>query len=76
MEPTPIKQLPVGKKFRITRINSGNELKRRLLSLGIALGNELELLHQRKGGVVVAKNGNRVALGDGITEHLQIEVID
>lgn len=45
-------------------------LTRRLLALGLTVGNEVEVLHHRNGGVVVAKDGNRVALGHGVAEKL------
>ena len=48
---------------------------RRLLALGITQGNELEVLHHRGGGVVVGRDGNRVALGTGVAEKLEIEVV-
>lgn len=76
MQLTSINQLHVGSKFKITQIDNIDDLKRRLMSLGISLGNELELLHSRDGGIVVGKQGNRVALGEGITQHLTIEVIE
>jgi len=50
-------------------------LTRRLIALGITQGNELEVLHHRSGGVVVGKDGNRVALGAGVADKLVIEVL-
>jgi len=75
MASSSINQLSIGSKFRITKIANDPKFKRRLMSLGIAIGNELEITQHRKGGVVIAKNGNRVALGEGITEFLEIEEI-
>jgi Fe2+ transport system protein FeoA len=49
---------------------------RRLLALGITLGAEVEILHHRGHGVVVGRNGNRVALGKVIVDKLQAEKID
>ncbi|MBL7002686.1 MAG: ferrous iron transport protein A [Gammaproteobacteria bacterium] len=76
MSSVSFSQLSIGSKFRITNIESDHKLRRRLMSLGIAIGNELELMQLRKGGIVVAKNGNRVALGDGITQFLKVEVVE
>ena len=72
----PLNTIPAGSKVRLDSIDGGRQLRRRLLSLGLALGNELEVLHRRRGGVVVARDGNRVALGKGIAHHLQVEVLD
>ena len=67
--------VPVGQKVRLISIRGGRKLVRRLLALGITQGNELEVLHHRGGGVVVGKDGNRVALGTGVADKLEIEVV-
>ena len=45
-------------------------------ALGLTVGSEVEILHHRGRGVVVGKQGNRVALGKGIAEKLQAEIVD
>ncbi len=67
--------VPVGRKVRLISIQGGRKLIRRLIALGITQGNELEVLHHRSGGVVVGKDGNRVALGAGVADKLVIEVL-
>jgi ferrous iron transport protein A len=67
---------PVGRKVRLVAIDGGRQLVRRLLSLGLSVGAEIEILHQRGSGVVVARQGNRVALGKGIAEKVYTEVPD
>jgi len=67
--------VPVGQKVRLISIQGGRKLTRRLIALGITQGNELEVLHHRSGGVVVGKDGNRVALGAGVADKLVIEVL-
>lgn len=70
-----LSSVPVGKKVRLISIQGGRKLTRRLIALGITQGNELEVLHHRGGGVVVGKDGNRVALGAGVADKLVIEVV-
>ncbi|MEW8385221.1 MAG: FeoA family protein [Candidatus Thiodiazotropha taylori] len=48
----------------------------RLLSLGLRAGSEIELLQRRGSGVVVACQGNRVALGSGVAEKLLLSPFD
>lgn len=72
----PLNETPVGKKVRLVAIDGGRQLVRRFLSLGLSLGSEVEVLHHRGRGVVIAKEGNRVALGGGMAEKLRAEVID
>jgi ferrous iron transport protein A len=69
-------ETPVGQKVRLVAIDGGRQLVRRLLSLGLSIGAEIEVLHHRGRGVVVARHGNRVALGKGIAEKLRAEVLE
>ena len=74
--PQPVSEIPVGSRVRLVAVDGGRMLTRRLLALGLGIGNELEVLHHRGRGVVLAKDGNRVALGAGVAEKLLIELID
>jgi len=65
--------LPIGSHARITAILGGHGLHRRLMGLGLRVGSEIDVLHQRGRGVVVASAGNRIALGGGVAEKLLIE---
>ncbi|MFQ5642418.1 MAG: ferrous iron transport protein A [Thiogranum sp.] len=76
MSSHPLNDTPAGQKVRLVAINGGKQLVRRLLALGLTVGSELEVLHHRGRGVVVAKQGNRVALGKGIAEKLHAVKID
>lgn len=73
---TSLNQLAVGEHVRITRFLGDRKTSRRLLSLGLRVGSELEILHQRGRGVVVASSGNRVALGADIADKLLISSLD
>lgn len=68
-----LSDIPVGRRVRISAIQGNRQLNRRLLALGLTVGNEVEVLHHRSSGVVVAKEGNRVALGTGVADKLQVE---
>jgi ferrous iron transport protein A len=71
-----LSEVLVGQKARLVGVDGGRELVRRLLSLGLSIGSEFEVLHHRGRGVVVARDGNRVALGHGIADKLYAEVLD
>ena len=71
-----LSETPAGQKVRLVAIDGGRQFTRRLLALGLSLGSEVEILHHRGRGVVVAKQGNRVALGKSIAEKLHAEVLD
>ena len=72
----PVVELAVGQRMRLVRIDGGQRLKRRLLALGLSVGGEAELVQRRPGGVVLARGGNRVALGEGVAHKLYAEVVE
>ena len=72
----PLSKIPTGETVRLVSIDGNRQLMRRLMSLGITPGVEVEILHHRGQGVVVGRNGNRVALGKGIVDKLQAEKVD
>jgi ferrous iron transport protein A len=71
----PLSEAAIGKRFRLVEINGGHRLTRRLLALGLGLGTELEVVQRRGRGVVVARGGNRVALGEGVAQKLMGEAL-
>ena len=70
--PATLLELPEGTRARIVRIQGGRDLTRRLLSLGLRVGSEIRVVQHRKKGVVVACNGNRVALGYGAADKISM----
>ena len=74
--PATLLQLQEGTRARIIQIQGGSNLIRRLISLGLRVGSEVSVVQQRKKGVVVACNGNRVALGYGAADKLFMLPLD
>lgn len=72
----PLSEMQIGQQMRLVRVDGGQRLKRRLMALGISIGGQVELVQRRGGGVVLARGGNRVALGAGIAHRLYGEVLD
>ncbi len=64
-----------GQRVRLISIDGDRTLSRRLLALGLCVGNEVEVLHHRKGDVVVARGGNRLALGHDIADKVLTEAV-
>lgn len=75
-ETFPLNELAVGQRTRLVRVAGGHRLQRRLLALGLSIGGEVEIVQRRGGGVVLARGGNRVALGAGVAQKLYGEVLD
>ncbi len=74
--PSTLGQLPIGGRAKIIKIDANRFIIRRLIGLGLRVGSEISILHHRGKGVVIAIEGNRIALGDGVTDKLLIEQID
>lgn len=66
----------VGQHARIAEIRGDRLFTRRLLSMGLRVGSEVDILHRRGGGVVVVSDGNRVALGGTIANKLMVELLN
>ncbi len=65
-------QVTPGRRVRLVAIGD-RALSRRLLALGLTVGNEVEVLHSRKGDVIVGRGGNRLALGHDIADQVVVE---
>jgi Fe2+ transport system protein FeoA len=64
-----------GQRLRITGYRGGRMLRARLLALGLNLGQEVEILQNNRGLIIVGINGGRVALGRGISQKILAEAI-
>ena len=68
-----LQHVPEGSRVRILAQGNDKQLARKLLSLGLRIGAEVEVLQHRGKGVVVVSSGTRVALGAGVASSLQVE---
>jgi ferrous iron transport protein A len=64
--------LPDGSRAQIYEIHGGRALARRLLSLGLRVGSEVNVVQRRGHGMVVASTGSRIALGAGVADKLMV----
>ena len=71
----PLAQVPPGQRVRITGYQGGRMLRARLLSLGLNLGREVDILQNNRGLIIVGLNGGRVALGRGISQKVLTEPV-
>ena len=73
---TSLLSLKKGHSGRITSIDGGKIMVRRMLSLGLRVGTVVNMLNHRGKSVVIQNAGTRVALGPGIAEKLLIEPLE
>lgn len=71
----PLNTLQIGSFAAITSIDGDAQLAKRLLSLGLRVGSQVNVVQHRNQGVVVASSGNRVALGRSIADKLLVTPI-
>ena len=62
-----------GQRVRITGHRGGRMLRARLLALGLNMGQEVEVLQNNRGLIIIGINGGRVALGRGISQKILAE---
>ena len=72
----PLSQLKEGQCARIVSIDGNRQLLRRLLSLGLRIGAEIEVMKWRSSGVVLANANNRVALSADLIPFIKITTIN
>ncbi len=67
-----LNQMPVGSRGTVVHISGGKAMLRKLMSLGIKTGSDVEILHHRGKGVVVLSMGTRIAVGESISQHIKV----
>jgi ferrous iron transport protein A len=73
---TPLASLSTGSFARIAEIRGGRGLTHKLLGLGLRVGSQVSVLHQRGRGLVLSSAETRVAIGGGIADQLMVEPLD
>lgn len=64
-----------GEKVKIERFSGGHRLKNRLLSMGLSVGKEIEVLNAgRPGPTIIAVDGSRIALGHMLSRKVWVMV--
>jgi Fe2+ transport system protein FeoA len=80
MERMNLSQAPQGVRLKIVDISGGEQVRRRLLSLGFHKGDEIERIGQGilRGPLLIKmiRSGGSVAIGRGIALKILVEVAD
>jgi len=71
----PLGKAPLSVPLRIMAVRAGKTLEKRLISMGMPLGTEVEVLYRRGGSVVLVVGTSRIALGAGMVSKIMVEVI-
>jgi ferrous iron transport protein A len=73
---TPLTALPAGASARIAEIRGGRTLTHKLLGLGLRVGSQVCVLHQRGRGLVLSSAETRVAMGGGVADQLWVADVE
>ncbi|HQN40868.1 MAG TPA: ferrous iron transport protein A [Pseudomonadales bacterium] len=57
----------------LLQIAGGNQLTLRLLSMGIRPGQQIQVLHNRTGAVVIAAGSGRIAVGKRLAQQITVQ---
>jgi len=60
-------------RYRVKAIRGGRGLTNRLISIGIVEGDEIEVMENSRGPVLIAKGDLRVAIGFGMAHKVWVE---
>ncbi len=74
-DPFYLSEARPGQRLRLERIEAGRRLHARLISMGLPLGSEVTVLHNRAGGIVLATGSGRFALGKGMAKKLIVRLL-
>ena len=67
---------PIGLPMKLTRIEGGTKLNRRLVELGLTPGVQLRVMQDSGGPLIIAVRDSRIALGRGMAKKLSVSPIE
>ena len=71
----PLTAIASGGKAKVVALLGGRGFQNRMVSMGLKVGCEIEVLHRgSRGPVLVAAGGTRLALGHGMAERILVQV--
>ncbi len=77
MDTNLLSDIQTGKRAKIASLQEGNDLNRRLTSLGFTPGVDIEIVQNfGRGPMIVSVRGTRVALGRGEAAKIIVEQVE
>ena len=66
-----------GESLRIISLRGGRGFHEKLVSMGLSVGDEIEVIQRRGGGtVLIAKEGIRYGMGGGMAQKILVTIIN
>jgi ferrous iron transport protein A len=70
-----ISKLKIGTKAKIVKIDAGKELTGQIKHMGLFKGEEIKVVQNTKGPILIAKGSLRLALGRGMAQKVFVEIL-
>ncbi len=71
----PLALASAGERVRIASLSGGRGFQERFMSMGLAIGDEVEVIQSRpNGAVVIGKDGVRYGLGGGMAQKILVKI--
>lgn len=61
-----------GDWVRVTNVNTDNQLRKRLVSMGVSIHSRLHVIHRRGSAIVVGFDASRIAIGSSMSEQIMV----
>ncbi len=61
-----------GDMVRVTDVQADNQLKKRLVSMGVSVNSRLRVIQRRGSATVVGFDASRIAIGSGMSGHIMV----
>jgi len=61
-----------GDLVRVTCVNADNQLKKRLVSMGVSINSRLHIIQRRGNATVVGFDASRIAIGAGMSQQIMV----
>ncbi len=66
---------PIGAVLTITGVDGDHDRTKRLMALGLRVGEQVEVTNTRAKGVIISSDTGRVAVGPELARHIQVEEV-
>ncbi len=65
-------QAKPGELVRVTGVDADNQLKKRLVSMGLSINARLHIIQRRGNATVVGFDASRIAIGSNMSQHIMV----
>jgi len=68
----PLRMAKIGEKNYIRKITGKDEIRQRLAELGLVVGEEVTVVSEIYGNIIISVKGSRIALDNGMADRILV----